>query len=307
LILLPAAMEFFKKKLFGTEAASCEIPADASQIDAGGTPMNKAATAVLIGAVVLGLFGAPASAEELNDVNQIIENANLSSYYAGADGRSHVRMTITDAQGRERIRQFSILRKDRVDGGDQSYAVLFVRPADVRNTVFLVDKHVDGDDNRWLYLPGLDLVKRIAAGDKRTSFVGSHFFYEDVSGRGIDEDHHELVETTDEHYVVKNTPKDSGSVEFVSWTAWIDKTTYLPVKMEYTDDKGEVYRVIEALEVHDFQGYPTVTQMKVSDKRTGGNTVSEFRNVQYDLEIPDDVFTERTLRNPPRDLFKGRK
>jgi predicted RND superfamily exporter protein/outer membrane lipoprotein-sorting protein len=305
LILLPAAMNLFKKKLFGEEAASAA--ADSDQPSSGGTPMKKAVTAVVVGVAVLGLLGSPAPAEEPNDVSHIIEKANLSSYYAGADGRSHVRMTITDAQGRERIRQFSILRKDRADGGDQSYAVLFVRPADVRNTVFLVDKHVDGDDNRWLYLPGLDLVKRIAAGDKRTSFVGSHFFYEDVSGRRIDEDNHELVETTGEHYVVKNTPKNAGSVEFVSWTVWIDKTTYLPVKMEYIDDRGEVYRVIEALEVRDFQGYPTVTRMKVSDVRTGGNTVSEFRNVQYDLEIPDDIFTERTLRNPPRDWFKGKK
>jgi hypothetical protein len=65
-----------------------------------------------------------------------------------------------------------ILRRDVIDGGDQDYVVLFSRPADVRNTVFLVKKHVASDDDRWLYLPGLDLVRRIAAGDKRTSFVG---------------------------------------------------------------------------------------------------------------------------------------
>ncbi len=39
-------------------------------------------------------------------------------------------------------------------------------------------------------LPDLDLVKRIAAGDKRTSFVGSHFLYEDISGRAVQEDKH---------------------------------------------------------------------------------------------------------------------
>jgi outer membrane lipoprotein-sorting protein len=104
---------------------------------------------------------------------------------------------------------------------------------------------------------------------------------------------------------VENKPKDPGSVEFVSWTAWIDKKTFIPVKMEYVDDKGEVYRRIEAIEISDVQGFPTVTQMKVSDLRTGGSTVSEFRKVQYDIGIPDDVFTERTLRNPQRQWFKG--
>jgi outer membrane lipoprotein-sorting protein len=215
-------------------------------------------------------------------------------------------MTITDSQGRERIRQFTILRKDHADGGDQDYAVLFSRPADVRNTVFLVKKKVGGDDDRWLYLPGLDLVKRIAAGDKRTSFVGSHFYYEDVSGRGIDEDTHELTKTTAEHYVIKNVPKDKGGVEFAYWTATIDKKTFVPVRMEYFDESGELYRAIEALEVEEIQGHPTVVKMKVEDMRSGGHTISEFRNITYDLGIPDDVFTERTLRSPSRQWFRGK-
>jgi outer membrane lipoprotein-sorting protein len=112
-----------------------------------------------------------------------------------------------------------------------------------------------------------------------------------------------LVETTDPFYVVKNTPLDPGSVEFASWTVWIDKTTFLASRMEYVDDTGEVYRRIEALEVAELDGYPTVSRMQASDLRSGGHTISEFSNVQYDLEIPESVFTERTLRNPSRRWF----
>src|SRR6056297_3027565 len=113
-------------------------------------------------------------------------------------------MLITDSQGRRQLRQFTVLRRDVAEGGDQEFLVVFSRPSDVRGTVYLVEKHVDRDDDRWLYLPGLDLVKRISAGDKRTSFVGSHYFYEDVSGRLPSADRHELVETTDEHYVLRH-------------------------------------------------------------------------------------------------------
>jgi hypothetical protein len=248
----------------------------------------------------------PVLGQDLTDVRDIVERANLAAYYAGTDGRSRVRMTITDAQGRGRTRDFVIVRRDVADGGDQDYVVLFSRPADVRNTVFLVRKHIDGDDDRWLYLPDLDLVKRIAAGDKRTSFVGSHFLYEDVSGRNLAEDRHELVETTDTEYVVRNTPFDPGAQEFAFWTVWIDKATFLPMRMEYVDDAGEVYRRIEALEVEDIDGYPTVTTMRAADLRSGGETVSEFSNVEYDLGVPEDLFTERTLRNPPRQWLSGR-
>lgn len=258
-------------------------------------------------AFVLGLFtlatlvglAVPVAGQDLADVDEIVHRANLAAYYAGDDGQARVRMTITDAQGRSRTRDFAIVRRDVTDGGDQDYAVLFSRPADLRNTVFLVRKHVDSDDDRWLYLPGLDLVNRIAAGDKRTSFVGSHFVYEDVSGRGLEEDMHELVETTDSHYVVRNTPLDEGA-EFTHWTVWIDKETFLPRRMDYVDETGEVYRRIEALEVEEVGGHPTVTVMRVQDLRSGGETVSEFSDVRYDVGIPEDVFTERTLRNPPR-------
>lgn len=265
----------------------------------------KTLLVVTIG-TAMSLAPRPLTAQDLTDVREIVNRANLAAYYAGKDGRATARMTITDAEGRKRIRQFAILRRDVRDGGDQDYAVLFSRPADVRNTVFLVKKHVGRDDDRWLYLPSLDLVKRIAAGDKRTSFVGSHFVYEDVSGRRVEEDAHELTETTDRFYVVKNTPIDAGSVEFASWTVWIDKRTFIPMKSEYVDRGGEVYRRLEALDVSVIEGYPTVTRMQATDLRSGGSTLSEFQNVEYDLGIPEDLFTERTLRSPSRRWFPVR-
>jgi outer membrane lipoprotein-sorting protein len=125
--------------------------------------------------------------------------------------------------------------------------VFFSRPSDVRGTVFLVAKHIDRDDDRWLYLPGLDLVRRISAGDKRTSFVGSHFFYEDVSGRNPADDQHRLVETTDEHYLLESAPKSPGTVEFARYVTRVDRATFLPMKTEYYDERGRVYRIMEVL------------------------------------------------------------
>jgi outer membrane lipoprotein-sorting protein len=243
-------------------------------------------------------------AEELTDADEIIARADLAAYYAGDDGRSEVRMIITDGQGREQRRQFTVLRRDVEDAGDQQFLVVFSQPSDVRNTVFLVDKHIDRDDDRWLYLPGLDLVKRISAGDKRTSFVGAHYFYEDVSGRRPSDDTHELIETTDEFYVLSHTPVEPKTVEFSSYVTWIDRLTFLPMKIEYTNPAGDLYRRVEVFEVQEFEGHPTVTTSRVSNLLTGGKTDMQFRYVRYDAGIPDSVFTERSLRNPPRDWLK---
>jgi hypothetical protein len=255
--------------------------------------------------VYLALLPAIVFADDLlTDADEIVERANLASYYSGADGRSEVRMIIQDAQGRQQRRQFTVLRRDVAAGGDQQFLVVFSQPSDVRNTAFLVDKHIDRDDDRWLYLPGLDLVKRISAGDKRTSFVGAHYFYEDVSGRRPSDDTHELVETTAEYYVLRHEPVVTSGAEFVRYTTWIDLSTFLPMKIEYENSAGDVYRRVEVFGVETIDGYPTVTKSRVSDVLSGGQTDMQFRYIAYDLGLPDEVFTERALRNPPREWLQ---
>lgn len=260
---------------------------------------------IKINLIVIALWSVAATvvAQEIS-VEEIVQRTNHTSYYQGQDGKARVSMTITDDQGRTRDREFTILRRNMdTEDNEQRFYVYFHRPADIREMVFMVWKHVGADDDRWMYLPALDVVKRIAASDERTSFVGSHFYYEDVSGRGIDEDDHELVETTDVYYVLKNTPKDKESVEFDSFTMWIHKATFIPVKVEY-ERNGEVYRVVEALKVEDIQGHKTVTKSRMKDLKSGGETVLEYSTVQYDTDIPEDVFTERYLRRAPRKYIR---
>ncbi len=247
-------------------------------------------------------------------VETIINTANRVAYYQASDGRARVSMTITDSQGRKRSREFIILRWDKPGPGkaekaeefcgDQKFYIYFRRPADVNKMVFIVWKHVHKDDDRWLYLPALDLVKRIASTEKRTSFVGSDFFYEDVSGRNIDEDTHELLETTDKFYVLKNTPKKPESVEFSHFKMWVHRKTFMTVKVVFYDKKGEKYRIYEALEVKTIQEYPTVVKSRMKDLRTKGETVVEYSDVKYDIGLPENIFTERYLRRAPRKYLR---
>ena len=99
------------------------------------------------------------TAAKVPTVDEIINRANLAAYYAADDGRAEVMMTITDAQGRTRKREFVILRHDVTDGGQQQFYVYFKKPSDVRKMVFMVHKYIDKDDDRWLYLPAIDLVR----------------------------------------------------------------------------------------------------------------------------------------------------
>ncbi len=266
-----------------------------------------------VAAAALSLAAVLTAAGQELTVEQIVERANRVAYYQGRDGRAQVSMTIVDGQGRKRHREMTILRRDEPapDGkdddqfcGDQQFYVYFHRPADVNKMAFLVWKHLDKDDDRWLYLPALDLVKRISSADKRTSFVGSDFFYEDVSGRHIADDKHEVAKTTKNYYVLKHTPKDPKSVEFAYYTTWIHRGTFVVVKTEYYDAQGKKYREYAAEAVETIDGFPTVTKARMSDLRTGGYTILEYKKVKYNVGLPKEIFTERYLRKAPRKYLR---
>ncbi|MDY6905284.1 MAG: outer membrane lipoprotein-sorting protein [Thermodesulfobacteriota bacterium] len=263
--------------------------------------------AIAVATAIICLAAPAFSAENAPSVDTIVDNALRINYYNGTDGRASVEMTITDKQGRERNRSLIILRRDMMSEndtdenfiGDQKFYVYFRRPADVRGMSFMVWKHTDSDDDRWLYLPDLDLVKRIASSEERTSFVGSHFFYEDVSGRNKNEDTHELVETTDNYYVLKSTPKDPGNVEFAYYKMWIHKASFVVTQTKYYDQNDKVYREYKVLNVENIQGFPTVIRSQMTDQRMGGHTIINYSNVTYNTGLPDNIFTERYLRKPP--------
>ncbi|MHC4544617.1 MAG: outer membrane lipoprotein-sorting protein [Planctomycetota bacterium] len=247
----------------------------------------------------------PNSTEEVPSVKTIINKANVVAYYQGDDGKAKVKMTITNKKGQKRNREFIILRKDVKDGGDQKYFVYFQKPADVRKMVYMVHKHADPnkDDDRWLYLDALDLVKRVATGDKRTSFVGSDFLYEDVSGRNLEEDTHEIIETTEKLFVIKNVPKKPDAVKFGYYNVAIDRKTYVPLKMEYYDKDNKLYRIIESKKIEKIQGFWTVVKSVVTNLKTGNKTEMEFSDIKYNIKL-QNIFEERYLHRPPREAIR---
>ena len=235
--------------------------------------------------------------------DEIIDRANLAYYYAGSDGRARVKMTITDRAGRKRTRELTMLRLDIEEGGRQKFYVYFHRPVDVEGMIFMVWKNIDREDDRWLYIPAIDLVKRIAARDKRSSFAGSHFTYEDVSGRSTGDDVHELLKEDRlgdrPVYVIKNTPKDAALVEFSHYVVYVDRENFLPLKGEYFDKSGRLYKIMTVEEIKPVQGIPTVTKARAVDV-DGGETIVEFNEVRYNVGLKEEIFSERYLRRPPR-------
>jgi outer membrane lipoprotein-sorting protein len=217
-------------------------------------------------------------------------------------------MVLTNKKGKTREREFWMMRRDVEDMGDQRYYTYFIKPADVSRTAFLVHKNAEGDDNRWLYIPALDLVKRIAADDRRSSFVGSDFTYEDVSGRLPVLDNHELMGSDTAMgraaTKVKSTPKDAKTADYVYRITWVDDETKLPLKEEYYDKKDEIVRRFEISTVENVEDIPTATVRTIYDLEKGSHTTITFTEMTYVTDLNPDDFNERLLKNPPREYTR---
>lgn len=250
----------------------------------------------------------PSFAQEKPTAEGIMAKSQLVSYYSGDDMKAKVLMRLIRKEGSERSRELTMLRKDLKEGAEQKYFMYFYQPGDVRGMAFMVWKYPQRDDDRWLFIPAINLVKRIAASDKRSSFVGSDFSYEDVSGREVEEDTHTLSreERLDgkEVYVVKSVPKDERSADFSYKLSWIDKASFVLWKEEYYDRRGDLYNVFTADEVKTVQGFLTAVKRTMRNIQTGHRTEVTFTEVRYNLGIPNGFFTERSLRNPPQDLIR---
>ena len=245
-------------------------------------------------------------AQDSPTAEEIIAKSRFAFYYAGTDMKAKVSMELIDKDGRKRIRELTMLRKNDRGGGQQKYFIYFHQPAEVKDMTFMVYKHPDKDADRWLFIPAIDLVKRIATNDKFSSFMGSDFTYEDVSGRNPAEDTHTFLrkETLEGKncFVVESIPKEDS--EYAKRISWIDTMNFLPLKEEFYDEQNELYRQFEAGKVEAVDGIPTVTKRVVQNVKSGHRTEVSYQEIKYNLGIGDDVFSERYLRKPPLQWIK---
>jgi len=253
-------------------------------------------------ALFLSLIPGVAPAE---DAASRVRQSQEAFYYAGTDLKARVKMTLLTKEGQQRLRDLTMLRKNEA-GGNRRYFLYFHGPADVRGTVLMVYKYPNREDDRWLFIPALNLVQRVAARDSRSSFVGSDFSYEDISGRDVEADTHKVLRVealgSRQAVVIESVP--AREADYARKLTWVDQTTFLPLKEEHYDLQGALYKVFTADEIRDVQGFPTARKRTMTNVKTGHKTEVVFETIAYNVGLGDDIFTERALRRPPEKWLK---
>lgn len=234
------------------------------------------------------------------DAEDIMKKADAHRYDAD-DSTFSITLVMKEQGGDSRTRKLSM--QSRKSGRDKKILMHFQDPADVRGVGFMVWQYPKKDDERWLYIPSLHMVKRIAANDKRSSFMGTDFTYEDISGREVEEDTHEYVRSEtlngEECFVIKSTPRDAGSTEFAYRLSWVRKDNYFTVQEQYFDKKAKLIKIYTVDDLAKVQGLWTIKRMTMKNVQSDHSTAVTYSNVKHNTGIQDSNFTERYLKRMP--------
>ena len=250
--------------------------------------MNKRIVPLLLAVVIpISLFGL--------DGTEIARRAH--DIEDGETSHSAVQMDLIERDGEVKSRLIEEWGKD--EGELSSMVMVFRSPASVKDTRYLQVENDGRDDDKWIYLPALKRVRRIASSEGDKSFMGSDASYDDMETREVNRDHHELLREESyaerECYVVKAWAKDPADSQYSHRITWFDKASFVPVKVEMYDKQEELLKVLSVEQLEQVQGYWTPMQTLMENVQTGHATRLTFKKIVYDEPLPAALFSTAFL------------
>lgn len=179
--------------------------------------------------------------------------------------------------------------------GDQSF-MEFTNPED-RGVKYLKIK-----DELWIYFPDADDIMKISGHMLRQGMMGSDISYEDMMRQEELEDTYEVtlkgsekIRGTDCH-VIELVAKVKDAM-YAKQVLYIDKNTYVPLKIEMYAKGGRMLKTMEQFNVVKIGNRYLARSIVIKDlRKVDSSTTVEVTDLQFNVQIPDAVFTRRNLR-----------
>lgn len=235
--------------------------------------------------------------------------ARIDARDTGRDSRLAMTMRLVDRQGRTRERTLVItalaatgLRGDRV-------LVRFLGPADIRGTGFLVWEHAQQEDERFLFLPALGRVRRIAGAEAQESFVGSDLSYEDIGGRKVTDYTYRMVDasatwtdgqgTAHPAWRIESVAKDAGA-RYPRTQSTVRKDAFVIVEAQVFNRRGEREKQYAVSRLERPGGIWTVMDAAMANEATRTRTTLVVTEARYNTGLTEAAFSRRELEQGAR-------
>ena len=158
-------------------------------------------------------------------------------------------------------------------------------------------------DNIWNYLPKIRRVIKIPSSLMGAAWMGSHFTNDDLvkESRMADDYTSEITfrGPRDGTRVIELTltPREDAAVVWGKVVACIKADDWIPLNIVYYDEDLDEVRTMVFADVRPLGGrrLPSRLRMTPADK-PGEYTEIVYDGLVFDLELPDDLFTLRSLQ-----------
>ena len=235
---------------------------------------------------------------------EIMEKVNARD--DGDRSTGEMEMILIDKKGKKRVRKLKTF--GRKNDKDTQSLMFFLSPADVKNTGFLTyDYNESGkDDDQWLYLPALRKTKRIAAGDKSGSFMGSDLNYSDMTTPDLDLYDYTLMKETEVRgnkvWQIKAVPKSKDEAKKSGYSKsviFIRQDNYVLIRAVRWVYKKRRNKYLDVKKLEKIDGIWVSTEMHVTTKtgkKTLHKTILKQKNIRFNQdEVNANFFTVRRL------------
>ncbi|MGE5592401.1 MAG: outer membrane lipoprotein-sorting protein [Betaproteobacteria bacterium] len=243
--------------------------------------------ALAIGSTELSGAGAAVEAADLT-AEEIVARMDANAYMASAH---LVAKLVIRAGSREITKQ--------MEGwvvGNQKAMVTFLNPGD-RGT-----KYLKLGDELWMFFPDAEDLVKISGHMLKQGMMGSDFSYQDALESEKMGELYEFklagVETYDgaRCYVLEATALPGKQVSYPKRKIWVDCEKFVARREELYAASGKLLKVSRVEEVKERAGRIYASRVVMEDKlKRGSSTTLIIEQVEFDVKIPDDMFSLRNL------------
>ncbi len=245
--------------------------------------------------MVCGPFVSPlVSAQEMT-ADDILTTMTETMNPQQAQGK--MKMTIVTTSGQERTFVYETFSKNQ---GEKSL-LKYLEPSRVKGQTILM---LNDADDIWTFFPRTKRVRKLATHAKKQKLEGSDFSYEDMGASNTFIEEYESVRRQDEKkeerlcYTLELTRKPDSDAGYSRIIMWVDKEYMTPLVIDYYhDDEPELWeKQLICSNVQLIDDIYTPMKCAMYNKLDDTKTSMEIIEIEYQVELPDDLFTEMGMQ-----------
>lgn len=182
--------------------------------------------------------------------------------------------------------------------GDKYAMIILDEPSKDKGTVFLkIEKEL------WNWIPRISRTIKLPASMMSQSWMGTDMSNDELVRQSslVKDYSHEIIssEKVNERdcYKIKLIPKEDAAVVWGKLIMWIDKTSYVQMKVEQYDEDEYLVNTAKTMKLKKFGSKTLPSLIVITPEEDPENkTTLEYIDLQFDIDLDDDFFSIQNMK-----------